>query len=83
MALPLIVVIMSILYCVASALCHVDCVVLTLLSFVLLIGGQPLDSVVFLVPAFFVSSFGISPIADWLVARLYSLNYTLRDFITG
>ena len=82
-ALTLIVAIVSFLYCVASALCHVGCVVLTLLALVLVIAGQVLGSVVFLVLAFLVSPFGIPAIADRLVARLRSLNYTLQDFITG
>ena len=67
----------------ASALCHVGCVVLTLLALVLFIAGQVLGGVVFLVLAFLVSPFGIPAIADRLVARLRSLNYTLQDFITG
>ena len=82
-ALTLIVAIVSFLYCVASALCHVGCVVLTLLTLVLFIGGQTLGGAVFLVLAFLVSPFGIPAIADWLVERLHSINYTLRDFITG
>ena len=57
--------------------------VLTLLAVVLFIGGQTLGGAVFLVLAFLVSPYGIPAIADWLVERLYSLNYALRDFITG
>lgn len=82
-ALTLLVAIVSFLYCVASALCHIDCVVLTLPALVLFIGGQTLGGAVFLVLAFLVSPYGIPAIADWLVERLYSLNYALRDFITG
>ena len=67
-ALTLLVAIVSFLYCVASALCHIGCVVLTLLALVL---------------AFLVSPFGIPAIADWLMDRLYSLKYSLQDFITG
>ena len=40
--LTLLVAIVSFLYCVASALCHIVCVVLTLLALVLFIGGQTL-----------------------------------------
>lgn len=43
----------------------------------------PLGGVVFLVLAFLVSPFGIPAIADWLMDRLYSLKYSLQDFITG
>ena len=77
--LPLIVAIVSIFYCVSSALFHVDCVVLTLLSpLVLFIGGQPLGNVAFLVLAFLVSPFGISALADWLIDRLYLFRYSFR-----
>ena len=82
-ALTLLVAIVSFLYCVASALCHIGCVVLTLLALVLFIGGQTLGGVVFLVLAFLVSPFGIPAIADWLMDRLYSLKYSLQDFITS
>ena len=82
-ALTLIVAIVSFLYCVASALCHVGCVVLTLLALLLFIGDQTLGGVVFFVLAFLVSPFGIPAIADWLMDRLYSLKYSLQDFITG
>ena len=77
-ALTLLVAIVSFLYCVASALCHI-----TLLALVLFIGGQTLGGVVFLVLAFLVSPFGIPAIADWLMDRLYSLKCSLEDFITG
>ena len=82
-ALTLIVAIVSFLYCVASALCHIGCMVLTLLALVLFIAGQVLGGVVFLVLAFLVSPFGVPAIADWLMDRLYSLKYSLQSFITG
>ena len=82
-ALILLVAIVSFLHCVASALCHVGCVVLTLLALVLFIGGQTLGGAVFLVLAFLVSPFGIPAIADWLMGRLYSLKFSLQSFITG
>ena len=82
-ALTLLVAIVSFLYCVASALCYIGCVVLTLLTLILFIGGQALGGVVFLVLAFLVSPFGIPAIADWLMDRLYSLKYSLQSFITG
>ena len=82
-ALTLLVAIVSFLYCVASALCHIGCVVLTLLALVLFIGGQTLGGVVFLVLAFLVSPFGVPAIAEWLVDKLHSAKFALRDFITG
>ena len=82
-ALTLLAAVVSFLLCVAGAVCVVGCVVLTLLALVLFIGGQTLGGVVFLVLAFLVSPFGIPAIADWLMDRLYSLKYSLQDFITG
>ena len=58
-------------------------VALTLLALVLFIGGQTLGGVVFLVLAFLVSPFGVPAIAEWLVDRLHSAKFALRDFITG
>ena len=81
--LTILAAVVSCLFCVAGAVCVVGCVVLTLLAVVLFIGGQTLGGAVFLVLAFLVSPYGIPAIADWLVERLYSLNYALRDFITG
>lgn len=80
--LTILAAVVSFLFCVAGAVC-VGCVVLTLLAVVLFIGGQTLGGAVFLVLAFLVSPYGIPAIADWLVDRLYSLNYALQDFITG
>lgn len=71
-ALTLLVAIVLFLYCVASTLCHIGSVVLTLMALVLFIGGQTLGGVVFLVLGFLVSPFGIPAIADWLMDRLYS-----------
>ena len=67
----------------AGAVCVVGCVVLTPLDVVLLIGGQKLGGVVFLVLAFLVSPFGVPVIAEWLVDKLHSVKFALRDFITG
>ena len=82
-ALTLLVAIVSFLYCVASALCHIGCVVLTLLALVLFIGGQTVGGIVFLVLAFLVSPLGVPAIAEWLVDKLHSAKFALRDFIIG
>ena len=42
-----------------------------------------LNQVAIHVLAFLVSPFGIPAIADWLMDKLYSLKYSLQDFITG
>ena len=36
-----------------------------------------------LVIAFAVSSFGLPAVAEWLIDKLDSLNYSLKSFITG
>lgn len=38
---------------------------------------------VFLFLAFLASPVGMPAIAEWLIGKLYSLNYALRDFITN
>lgn len=82
-ALSLLAAMVTFLFCVASAVCELGCIVLTLLSLILFIGGQTVGGIVFLVLAFLVSPFGVPAIADWLMDRLYSLKYSLQDFITG
>ena len=66
------------LFCVASAVCELGCIVLTLLSRILFIGGQTVGGIVFL-----VSPFGVPVIAEWLVDNLHSVKFAPRDFITG
>ena len=62
---------------------ELGCIVLTLLSLILFIGGQTVGGIVFLVLAFLVSPFGVPVIAEWLVDKLHSVKFALRDFITG
>ena len=82
-ALSLLAAMVTFLFCVAAAVCELGCIVLTLLSLILFVGGQTVGGIVFLVLAFLVSPFGVPAIADWLMDRLYSLKYSLQDFITG
>ena len=82
-ALSLLAAMVTFLFCVASAVCELGCIVLTLLSLILFIGGQTVGGIVFLVLAFLVSPFGVPAIAEWLVDKLHSAKFTLRDFITG
>ena len=81
--LTILAAVVSFLFCVAGAVCVVGCVVLTLLAVVLFIGGQTVGGIVFLVLAFLVSPFGVPAIAEWLVDKLHSVKFALRDFITG
>ena len=57
-ALSLLAAMVTFLFCVASAVCELGCIVLTLLSLILFIGGQTVGGIVFLVLAFLVSPFG-------------------------
>jgi len=75
-ALSLLAAMVTFLFCVASAVCELGCIVLTLLSLILFIGGQTVGGIVFLV-------LGVPAIAEWLVDKLHSAKFTLRDFITG
>ena len=54
-----------------------------LLAVVLFVTGQTTGGIVFTVIAFLISPLGIPAIADWLIDKLYGLNYALRDFITS
>ena len=82
-ALSLLAAMVTFLFCVASAVCELGCIVLTLLSLILFIGGQTVGGIVFLVLAFLVSPFGVPAIAEWLVDKLHSAKFALRDFIIG
>ncbi len=81
--LSLLVAIVSFLYCVASALCHVGSVLLTLLAVVAFFTGPVSAAVALLVLAFLISPFGIPAVAGWLMKALYALKYSLQDFIVA
>ena len=49
----------------------------------MIIAREWLGGGVFLFLAFLTSPVGIPAIAEWLIGKLYSLNYALRDFITN
>ena len=51
-ALSLLAAMVTFLFCVAAAVCELGCIVLTLLSLILFIGGQTVGGIVFLVLAF-------------------------------
>ena len=83
LALMLVVAVLSFLSCIAGAVCWLACTVFVLLAACAFFAGLHTGCIAMLVLAFLVSPYGIPAIADWLVDRLYSLNYALRDFITG
>ena len=65
-ALSLLAAMVTFLFCVASAVCELGCIVLTLLSLILFVGGQTVGGIVFLVLAFLVSPFGFLPsLSGW------------------
>ena len=73
----------SFLFCMATTVFVVACVLLTLFAVALFISGQALGGIAFLVLAFLVSPYGIPAIAEWLVDKLHNLNFALRGFIVG
>lgn len=81
--MALLIAAVSFLYCVASTICSVGCVLLTLLACALLIAGQTTGGAALLIFAFLLSPLGIPAIADWLMKELYAMKYSLQDFITG
>ena len=65
-ALSLLAAMVTFLFCVASAVCELGCIVLTLLSLILFIGGQTVGGIVFLVLAFLVSPLAFPPsLSGW------------------
>ena len=80
-ALSLLAAMVTFLFCVASAVCEMGCIVLTLLSLILFVGGQMAGGIVFLILAFLVSPFGLPAIGGWLLDRLYGMKYALQDFM--
>lgn len=49
----------------------------------MLVTGEKLGGIVFLILSFLISPLGIPVIAEWLNARLDDLNYSLRNYITS
>ena len=70
--LTLLAPVVSFLFCMASAVCVVACVVLTLLAVVLLISVQTLGGIVFLVLAFLIPLYGIPAIAERRSSKFYA-----------
>ena len=75
-ALSLLAAMVTFLFCVASAVCELGCIVLTLLSLILFISGQTVSGIVFLALAFLVSPFGVPAIAEWLVDKLHTAKFS-------
>lgn len=86
-AAPLVVVLtvavplFTFLFCYAATLLGIVSGVGVLASIALLITGEKLGCCVFLLLSFLISPIGIPAIAEWLIGRLNSVNYSLRYFI--
>lgn len=88
-AVPLVVVltiatpIFTFLFCYAATLMEVVSVIGVFVSIAIFIAGSKLGCVVFLILSFLISPFGIPAIGEWLIAKLHSVNCSLRYFIIG
>ena len=83
LVLILAVAVISFLSCIAGACCGLACAVFVLLAICGFFAGLETGCIAMLVLAFLVSPFGGPAIAEWLVDRLHSAKFALRDFITG
>ena len=83
LVLILAVAVISFLSCIAGACCGLACAVFVLLAICGFFAGLETGCIAMLVLAFLVSPFGVPAIAEWLVDKLHSAKFTLRDFITG
>lgn len=54
-----------------------------LISIIMLVTGEKLGGIVFLILSFLISPLGIPAIAEWLIDKLDDLNYSLRNYITS
>ena len=83
LVLILAVAVISFLSCIAGACCGLACAVFVLLAICGFFAGLETGCIAMLVLAFLVSPFGVPAIAEWLVDKLHSAKFALRDFITG
>ena len=81
LALTIITPIFTFLFCYASVFLQIVSGLGVIISIAIFIAGSPLGCVVFLVLSFLISPFGLPAVAEWLIDKAYSLNYSLRDFI--
>ena len=83
LVLILAVAVISFLSCIAGACCGLACAVFVLLAICGFFAGLETGCIAMLVLAFLVSPFGVPAIAEWLVDKLHSAKFALRNFITG
>lgn len=81
LALTIITPVFTFLFCYAAVVLQFVSGLGVLIAIALFVMGQYLGGGVFLGLAFLISPFGLPVIAEWLIGRAHSLNYSLRDFI--
>jgi len=74
---------LAFLFGFASVVLNIVSGIGALLGFVTLITGQTTNGIIILVLAFLLSPVGLPAVAEWLIGKLYDLNYSLRNFITS
>lgn len=82
-ALTITVAVLTFLFCYAVAVLQVVSGIGVLLSIIMLVTGEKLGGIVFLILSFLISPLGIPAIAEWLIDKLDDLNYSLRNYITS
>lgn len=82
-ALTITVAVLTFLFCYAVAVLQVVSGIGVLISIIMLVTGEKLGGIVFLILSFLISPLGIPAIAEWLIDRLDDLNYSLRNYITS
>lgn len=82
-ALTITVAVLTFLFCYAVAVLQVISGIGVLISIIMLVTGEKLGGIVFLILSFLISPLGIPAIAEWLIDKLDDLNYSLRNYITS
>ena len=84
LVLTLLVAMLSFLLSLSAGLLSILASVLGLLSVLMLFVEKDISTgIAGLLMAFAISPFGLPAVAEWLIDKLDSLNYSLKSFITG
>lgn len=79
--LSIMVLLLSFLVSCAGSILKIVSSLAFLLGVIVMIASDPIAGALILVGAFLVSPFGLPLIANWLLDRMASANFALRDFI--
>lgn len=83
-ALTLAVALLTFLHSIAGVFLDALCGLLVLCAlFSWFVGGDTAGGVRWLIFGFCLSPVGLPAVAEWLIARMDDLNYSLRGFIAG